>query len=357
MTARDRFTRLHLTLSSIIIASLLSITGGSSSLPHVSDCNFCFSCSTSAAAPSAKRSLLSEDLLSESSLFSRIFPSPKDIEAKETKPNCTECTGCSTQLQPLKAVVAFGQNFNVEQGASPEWIFTADLPDGSKGIIKVWCMPVDKVRGTWNWKCQRSDVPVRANSFLIAQQKVVEDCGLMDVTVRVKLAPVNAIVPGLGLHIWWDGLWMERADGISINQLSYITRKAFVEDTIQSLLGDKLNQTRVVRAAIFDLLTSQCDRHAQNVFINENGTITLIDNLQAMKYNWEKCSTDSIFLPGTQKNEVARFGGNMVFKKIGAKLRRSINPTLLLDYRCYVPGGEVGTNYPPPGDPVPQEDL
>jgi hypothetical protein len=29
-----------------------------------------------------------------------------------------------------------------------------------------------------------------------------------------------------------------------------------------------------------DLLTSQCDRHAQNVFVNENGQIRLIDNLQ-----------------------------------------------------------------------------
>ena len=26
---------------------------------------------------------------------------------------------------------------------------------------------------------------------------------------------------------------------------------------------------QVIRAAIFDLLTSQCDRHAQNIFINE----------------------------------------------------------------------------------------
>jgi hypothetical protein len=33
---------------------------------------------------------------------------------------------------------------------------------------------------------------------------------------------------------------------------------------------------------MLDLLTSQCDRHGQNVFINENGQIKLIDNLQVM---------------------------------------------------------------------------
>ena len=42
---------------------------------------------------------------------------------------------------------------------------------------------------------------------------------------------------------------------------------------------DKLNRTRVVRAAVYDLITSQCDRHAQNVFIDEQGDIKLIDNL------------------------------------------------------------------------------
>ncbi len=42
---------------------------------------------------------------------------------------------------------------------------------------------------------------------------------------------------------------------------------------ILELLNDKLNKTRVVRGAIFDLLTSQCDRHSQNIFI-QVGTST-----------------------------------------------------------------------------------
>ena len=135
--------------------------------------------------------------------------------------------------------------------------------------MKVWCIPLDKHLGTFQWKCQEKEQgPVMmSNQFLMAQQAVIEECGLLDITVKVRsarrlfmstekkqhglaetllihtlcvfqvwIAPVNAVVPGTGLHIWWYGLWMQRAEGISINQLSYITRKKFVEDTIMDLL-------------------------------------------------------------------------------------------------------------------------
>jgi hypothetical protein len=35
---------------------------------------------------------------------------------------------------------------------------------------------------------------------------------------------------------------------------------------------------QTIRAAVFDLLTSQNDRHAQNIFINGDGSMRLIDN-------------------------------------------------------------------------------
>ena len=50
------------------------------------------------------------------------------------------------------------------------------------------------------------------------------------------MAPVNGIEPSTGLHIWWQGLWMTRAPGISLNQLSYVTRRDFLKDTILDLL-------------------------------------------------------------------------------------------------------------------------
>lgn len=47
--------------------------------------------------------------------------------AKQAKPNCTECQGCKTQVEPIKRVVVevFGQQMKTDTGASPEWLFFA----------------------------------------------------------------------------------------------------------------------------------------------------------------------------------------------------------------------------------------
>lgn len=43
-----------------------------------------------------------------------------------------------------------------------------------------------------------------------------------------------------------------------------------------------------------------------------------------------------------------RWGGNYIFKhQAGGHPRKSINPMVLFDYRCYVPGGKIGTDYDP----------
>jgi len=182
---------------------------------------------------------------------------------------------------------------------------------------------------------------------LIALNTVTQECGLDDVAIKTWLAPVNAVIPGSGFHIYWQGLWMERAPGLSLNQLAYLGRRDLVETLILKLLQENLNTSLVIQAAIYDLLFAQCDRHAQNVFIDESGKIKLIDNLQTLRYNWEHCAQDSIFLPGTQKSEIVRYGGNSVSKRLNAKRRRAVNPLVLLDYRCYAPKGKIGVAYPP----------
>eukprot|EP00798_Chlamydomonas_sp_ICE-L_P002978 gene2978-12987_t len=161
---------------------------------------------------------------------------------------------------------------------------------------------------------------------------------------HVWIDPVGAIVPEYGVHIWWNGLWMEKADGISMSQLSRSTNHAFVSNTTMDLLQVKLNKTRVVEVALMDLLTSQCDKHSQNVFINEHG------NIKAMHFSWTQCGADSLFLPGTGKNEVVRFGNGQVHKEAKANInafKERLSPMVLLDYRCYVDGGKIGNNYPP----------
>ncbi len=41
------------------------------------------------------------------------------------------------------------------------------------------------------------------------------------------------------------------------------------------------------QAAISDLLTAQCDRHSQNILIDSDAKIHLIDNLQALGFDFK----------------------------------------------------------------------
>lgn len=89
-------------------------------------------------------------------------------------------------------------------------------------------------------------------------------------------------------------------------------------------------------AAIFDLLTSQCDRNPGNVFVDEDGQINLIDNANGL-LNGRPCSKkgmfNSIFLPTTAEHTYALFG--KVYTKTGWEVTRHANPVpqAMMDYR------------------------
>jgi hypothetical protein len=63
-----------------------------------------------------------------------------------------------------------------------------------------------------------------------------------------------------------------------------------------------------VLAAIWDLLTMQCDRHGQNAYVDGAGRLTLIDLDQALGDAWRVCGADSLFLPTTQKHAINALG-------------------------------------------------
>lgn len=50
---------------------------------------------------------------------------------------------------------------------------------------------------------------------------------------------------------------------------------------------------------MLDLLTAQCDRHSENVFITEDGSLTFIDNDRALGVV-TRCGGDSMLLPGNR---------------------------------------------------------
>lgn len=110
----------------------------------------------------------------------------------------------------------------------------------------------------------------------------------------------------------------------------------------------RLDSKHVVLSALWDLLTMQCDRHGQNVYLDETAKLTLIDLDQALGDAWRICGFDSVFLPTTQKHAINQLGFGFVMK-IPSQAPQQDNFGIMhaLDYRCHAPGGKIGQNYPP----------
>lgn len=249
----------------------------------------------------------------------------------------------------------FDRTFTNEKGATNGWLFSATsnrTPSGT-AVLKVYCMPLPKRPGAKIPSCAPETI-LKNMRLLLGIEKVAEECGFLDIIPKLWVGRVNAIIPGLGYHVRWYGLFMQVAEGISMEGFLHRgTPSRFPPSAILDVLQNKLNKTRVIRGAIFDLLTSQCDRHAQNIFISESGQLTLIDNEAALQNNWKNCGFDSILIPTTQKSEIVRTSNEFVNKLVtpaDARGKGNTDPQLLFDYRCYLPEdykGVLGTNYPP----------
>ncbi|GLI65785.1 hypothetical protein VaNZ11_009401 [Volvox africanus] len=229
-------------------------------------------------------------------------------------------------------------------------------PSGD-AVVKVYCVPSVKSSGFTLPVCSPRRI-AELMKLLVALDKLSQDCGFTDLIPRMWLAPVLGVLPGVGYPIDWWGLWMEYVEGISLENFLYrgIPRRLPL-DTIADMFNNRLNKTRIVMGAIFDLLTSQCDRHAQNLFLQEDGNLKLIDNESCLQHMWRNCGFDSVMVPTTQKQEIVRLGNDFVSKLPTLTDQPQIprfdaDPQLLLDYRCYLPEGQeqMGTQYPPPID-------
>eukprot|EP00798_Chlamydomonas_sp_ICE-L_P012582 gene12582-15806_t len=283
-----------------------------------------------------------------------------DTTPKQKLANCSACHGCNTILTAMASESKFlDRTFTNEKGATPGWTFRAKTNRTPEGIAvtKGYCMPISK------------RTVLRGIRLQLALQKLSDECGFEDIVPRVWSDKVDAVVPGQGYHIRWHGLWMEYVNGVSLENYLHKGQpkrfsppevmemmmnklngtqgqpKRFSPPEIMEMMMNKLNGTQVVLAAIFDLLTSQCDRHPQNIFISEQGQVKLVDNEVALQSRWGSCGFDSILIPGTQKNEI-------VLKLVTpANVKKGVaSPELLMDYRCYLPEGsqsQLGIQYPP----------
>ena len=287
-----------------------------------------------------------------------------DFHSDDFKPRCKLCTGCSAVLERQNLNVEFGPfRYTNEAGASSASVFRASSSKalGGWGVAKTFCFIKRHKDGSLydGPNCDKSPLTKRKHASaitrMVATQTLAEECGIEDVSVRHWREHIRSSNPENGDKINSDVLFMDTAAGVSVEKLtSQVPEQVHTGGIPQSpsliwrkLAHDVLNavdSAKLVRAALFDVLTGQCDRHGQNIFIDTTADITLIDSDQAFGQGWRKCVVDSILIPGAEKYTIAYFGNAHVHGV--SPPAKGVNPQVLLDYRCHAPDGKIGKVYP-----------
>ncbi|GAX84742.1 hypothetical protein CEUSTIGMA_g12164.t1 [Chlamydomonas eustigma] len=363
-----------------ILLARFTATVVSDIVPHVDTCNYCLKCIVDGDPPQAEDLLkltfkskkgdgVQSNIAGNDELNITVKPvrpiprlapylQPLDIDQKAMLPNCTVCRGCNAELEYMSTQTIRFKNINFQhgQGATNNFLFFASVPGwNQRSIAKVFCIPISKApkrKGIIRTApvCSLKQATERIE-LLLAQQKLAADCGMQEVMPRVWLAKLSAIMPGVGLHIRWHALWMEEARGINLHAL-HMSMDAMLT---MSLLQSKLNRTQVMLGAIWDLLTAQCDRHSENIFIDSNGNLQFIDNDKALGVVTH-CGYDSMLLPGTRYHSVLRVGFWHHIATYYRKIRQTrpklchgiVDARFVMDYRCTATPGvsSLGTMYP-----------
>ena len=284
------------------------------------------------------------------------------------KRRCGKCTGCSTVLRPLRPATRFGPfQYTNEPGATAASVFEADSAraSGGAGVVKTRCFAKRYADGRAYAQGTCGEGDETKTDFAAADEqdlarslavsKLAERCGLADVSVRQWRERVRTAHPLSGEKFEGDVLFMDRAPGVSLERLTRsppdkpVVAGATVDPPAhRRLVHDALaaaDSRKIVRAALFDFLFGQCDRHAQNAFWTVEGDFAFIDNDQALGRGWKACVANSFLIPGSEKFTIARFGN--VHVNGDAPPIKDANPQVVLDYRCHAgERGEIGHAFP-----------
>lgn len=285
-------------------------------------------------------------------------------------PRCGTCTGCSTVLRPLRAATRFGPfRYTNEPGATAASVFEAESPRaaGGAGVAKTPCFAKRYADGR-SYKqgtCVVNRNDESSEKFVsevardlarnLAVSRLAERCGVEDVSVRQWRERVKTAHPLSGEKFEGDVLFMDRAPGVSLEKLTrsnpdeihLVSGTTTAPPASARLVRDALAAVdggKILRAALFDFLFGQCDRHAQNAFVTVEGEFLFIDNDQSLGRGWKRCVANSFLIPGSEKFTIARFGNLHVN---GDEPPNALaNPQVTLDYRCHAESGEIGFRFP-----------
>jgi hypothetical protein len=271
-------------------------------------------------------------------------------------------------LRPLRRATRFGPfQYTNEPGATAASVFEADSAraSGGAGVVKTRCFVKRYADGRAYAQGTCGEGDETKTDFAAADEqdlarslavsKLAERCGLADVSVRQWRERVRTAHPLSGEKFEGDVMFMDRAPGVSLERLTrsppdkpVVSGATVNPPAHRRLVHDALaaaDSRKIVRAALFDFLFGQCDRHAQNAFWTVEGDFAFIDNDQALGRGWKACVANSFLIPGSEKFTIARFGNAHV--NGDAPPIKDANPQVVLDYRCHAgERGEIGHAFP-----------
>eukprot|EP00854_Cymbomonas_tetramitiformis_P006479 gene6479-7768_t len=262
--------------------------------------------------------------------------------------NCTFCRGCTHPLVRINtAPVVAGHQLKMMTGNTGASIYTTYTPKMPNKIAVI------KIHGVKSDMISEAKIPMmmrhyqggalykpQEKSMVKSLMKLSEECGLDHVNIKEWLEPLRSVIPGTGQRIEErETIFAEFAEGASLEILNLRVKPKQQVGLIQSVPHEQ-----IFFSALFDLLFVQGDRHGENVFITSNSSIKLIDTRDTTL-----TMLDSLFLPGTFILQRNMIGNEGIFLKTKPTQERRTShwPQLTLDYRCHVPGGAIGFNYPP----------
>ena len=285
---------------------------------------------------------------------------------RDGKIHCKKCFGCNVVLSRLESNQNLhGKKVKMFAGASGAAVVRGYTKEHGNVIIKSWCdfggykqhpetAAQHPLRCNEETQSKNTQCPAKGGvyaygecnyRFLNALDKLTIDANLTGVVPRTWTGSVKSFLP-------WDGHAVQGRK-IDVRSQFYEVAKGY---SIEAVYGSsvaqntvdmfkKIKHEQIIKAATFDLLFSEQDRHGQNVFVTEEGDITLIDS--------EGCfgPTNSLLLPGGQKFEVYRIGynavccGNTPLPCPQPAGERSA-PLVGLDYRCHAKDHFIGFDWP-----------